>query len=306
MGALVASIACVTRMAHGDPASDLVSEAEKLAKAQDYDRAAAKFRAAYRLDPRPEYLCNVGVSYQRAKALPHAQIYLGECLVRGNGLDAAFITLVRNALTAVEDKLRSQDFTPLEVAVTPQNAIISIGDFDADETFVGSRVIWLPFGKHTITASAEGYTSATYEIDAHAHERRPLRFDLVKLEVHEPPKPPPSPPPVQTQPIVPPPPSTTLPIVTSAITVAVAAVGAGFWINAYSVMDGAKTAMQRDQYNAATHKAFDREHTAWELEAAAAAGAAVSAFLWYRSTRPPAIEIVPASNGVAVSWSGAW
>jgi hypothetical protein len=301
MGALAASIALwVARTAHGDPASDLASEAERLAKAQDYDQAAAKFRAAYRLDPRAEYLCNVGVSYQRAKALPHAQIYLGECLVRGNGLDAAFITLVRDALTTVEDKLRGQDFTPVEVAVTPQNAIISIGDFDADETFVGSRVIWLPFGKHTITASAESYTSTTHEIDASGHDRRQLRFDLVKLVVHEPPKPP------SPQTIVHPPPSKTLPIVTSAITVAVAAVGVGFWIDAYSVMDGAKLPMPYDQYKATTHKAFEREHTAWALEAAAAAGAVASALLWYRATRPPAIEILPASNGVAVAWSGAW
>src|SRR6185503_15948542 len=110
---------------------------------------------------------------------------LGECLLRGQALDGKFIGLVRTTLGTVEDTVRREDYAPIDLVVA-NGVTITISGFDADEVFAGSRVIWLPFGKQTITAAAEGYESETREIDVQTRGQRQVRFELKKKKVAEP------------------------------------------------------------------------------------------------------------------------
>jgi tetratricopeptide (TPR) repeat protein len=147
-----------------DRAAALADEADARARAGDYVGAAALFRQAHAIEPRPEYQCNVGIAYYKAKELPRAQLYLGVCLTRGSHLPEAFFAQVRAALAAVEDRLRKGDFTPVDVVVAPASAEVSVSSFAAGETFVGARTLWLPFGAHTLEARAEGYVTGTVEL----------------------------------------------------------------------------------------------------------------------------------------------
>lgn len=147
-----------------DRAAALADEADARARAGDYVGAAALFRQAHAIEPRPEYQCNVGIAYYKAKELPRAQLYLGVCLTRGSHLPEAFVAQVRAALAAVEDRLRKGDFTPVDVVVAPASAEVSVSSFAAGETFVGARTLWLPFGAHTLEARAEGYVTGTVEL----------------------------------------------------------------------------------------------------------------------------------------------
>src|SRR4051812_5149464 len=90
---------------NGPAAIAAAKQAEHLASAGKYDDAASKFQEAFSLDARAEYLCNIGVAYQRAQRLPKAQIYLAECLRRGGSFDATFVDAIRKGLEVVEAKL---------------------------------------------------------------------------------------------------------------------------------------------------------------------------------------------------------
>ena len=298
---LVAAIAVIasTARASADNAGQAAAAAkaaEATAAEHHYAEAAAKFREAYRLDPRPEYFCNVGVAYQRAKQWPRAQLYLGECLVRGS-VDPAFAARVRTALAAVEQRLRDGDYTPVDVKIEPPTATISIGDFANDEAFVGSRVIWLPYGEHEITVRADGYAPHTETITARGHDQVELHFELVK----------------RAEPVVAPirvveqPRSFALPIAVSGAAVAFGALGLGFWLDARSVMNGAgSTTITIDQYNAIVARSKDRKYVAWAAGGVGGAAAIAAALLWARVLRAPAVEVAPTPGGAAVSWGGVW
>jgi tetratricopeptide (TPR) repeat protein len=291
--------------AYADPANEAsakAKEAEALAKARKYEEAAVKFREAHRLDPRPEYQCNVGVAYQRAKRWPKAQIYLGECLLRGQAFDAKFISLLRTTLGTVEDTLRKEDYAPIDIVVDTGVAI-TIGGFDPDEIFVGSRVIWLPFGAHTITASAEGYDPQTREIDVQTRSQRQVRFELKKSKEM-----------TSTMPAVPVPavPAAAPPSKVPAIVVTGVAVGLGVgalatFVKARSVMKGAGSMeIDMNEYDEIIDDARRWQHISWGLAGAAGIGAIVSGYLWYRSTRSPSLEVTPATGGATVSVSGSF
>jgi hypothetical protein len=292
-------VALATPAYADDPtAATVAKEAETLAKAQKYEDAAVKFREAHRLDPRPEYLCNVGVAYQRAKRWPKAQIYLGECLLRGQALDGKFIGLVRTTLGTVEDTLRNEDFAPIEVIV-PNGATLTISGYDADEVFVGSRVVWLPFGKQTITVAAEGYEPEARDIDVQTRSQRQVKFELKKIAAPTPI----GPTPITTTET----PSKVPAIVASGVTVGLGVGALATWLKARSRMKGAGSReIDMTKYDEIVDDARRWQHISWGLAGAAGVGAVVSGYLWYRATRAPTFEVTPSAGGVAVSLSGTW
>src|SRR5688500_4665223 len=101
---VLCALVAVARVASADddPALTAARAAEQLGKAGNFVGAAAKFREAYKLDPRPQFLCNVGVAYFNAKDHPRAQLYLGECLQRANALDATLVKRLRTLVTSAE------------------------------------------------------------------------------------------------------------------------------------------------------------------------------------------------------------
>jgi hypothetical protein len=282
-----------------------VAEAEQLVTAGKYVDAAAKFRAAHALDPRPEYLCNVGVAYHRARELTRAHIYLSDCLVRGTTLDPKFVALVRDAVAAVEEKLRAGEFTPVDIVVSPPSAAIQIRGFDAEEKLVGARVVWLSFGNHVITASADGYASETRSIEAITRSQREVRFDLRRAAQPEQPASPREPPsPRRDQPARSKLPAT----VATAATGAVALVALGAFVMARTTMaDAGSTTITYPEYLAIVDRAETYKHVSWAVTGLAGAGALVSGYLWYRAMQQPvSVEVAPTTTGASVQLRVTW
>lgn len=291
-------VVALATSATADDASDAkatAAEAENLATAGKYDEAASKYRSAHALDPRPEYLCNVGVVYQRAKRLDKAQLYLGECLVRGTMLDPKYIDLVRKTLGAVEAKLRVSNYTPVDIVVEPSGATLQIAGFDRDEKLVGSRVLWLAFGKHKITASADGYRAATQEIEASSPDRQQVRIELEKIMIRP-----------QTiiveKPVVEVQPSRA-PAIATSIATGVLGIGAVLaWVSARGyASDAGSSTITKDRYDDLVDSARGWQKASWGLGGLAIVGAGVSGYLWYRSTRTKTVEVAPTEGGATVS-----
>jgi hypothetical protein len=293
------------RTARADAATDaaaLAKEATELATASEYAQAAIKFRAAYAIDARAEYLCNVGVAYQRAKDLPRASLYLNECLVRGTTLDPTFVGLVKKALSVAEDTMRAGEFAPLSITLAPESAAIALSGWDTDEKFIGSRIIWVPFGEQTLTVTDDGYTTATKPIDVHARIRQDMHIELSK------------PAPVVVVTRAPPPPvmhhpSKLLPIVASVVTVGLGATAVVFYASARSrIKDAGATDITRDQYSDIIDDARGKQHASWIFAGAAGAGAIVSGYLWYRYAKTPTTMEVTAlpDGGAAFGVAGSW
>jgi hypothetical protein len=281
------------------------SAAEQLAASQKYEDAAVGFRAAYRLDPQPAYLCNVGVAYHRAKLLPQAMIYLSDCLRLGRTLDPTIVGLARRVLADAQRTLGAVDFAPVTIDVKPEGTSIAISTFDPDETFVGSHVVWLPFGKHTVSATAAGYEPALVAFEVKTRTERELRVELQRVA------------PVATSPVVVTPKAprrlvTTTrskipPIVATAMTLAVAGAALGIYGHASGIVDSAAAAtIDRDEYDRRIDRAHTWQHASWALAGVAGAGAIVSGILWVRSMGTTTIDVAPTAEGGAVTLSGSW
>lgn len=286
--------------AENDPVAGIeaAKRAEDLVKAGRHVEGATMFRSAYRLDPRPEYLCNIGVAYHRAKVLPKAQIYLAECLRRGKSMDASFLDLVRKSLDATEATLKSGDFTPLDIVVTPDTASLTVVDvLDRDETLVGSQLLWVPFGKVTIVVTATGLEPQRREVEALTHTTRQVVFELV------PPKPV-EPTPIATRSEHR---SRTPALVATLATAAVGVSALGAYIHARGIMsDAASTEITRSEYGAVVDRAHTWQHASWVMGGVSALGAGVSAWLWLRSGTKTTIEVSTQNQATAFVLSGVW
>jgi hypothetical protein len=186
---LIGTILVAVTSARADPqaANRAAAEADALARAKDFRGAAAKFREAYAADPRPDFMCNVGVAYHKAQELPRAQLFLSRCLERGSALDGKFIDVVRATLARLEATLKAGNYTPVDVVVEPRFATVSIDAFAPDETFDGGRTLWLAFASYRVTVRADGYRPQTIEVTAKDRAILAVRVTLER-EVVEPPR----------------------------------------------------------------------------------------------------------------------
>lgn len=300
-------------------AEDRVREATDRAKAGDFVGAAAKFREAYALQPKPEYMCNVGVAYHKAAdELPRAQRYLSECVQLGkNTLDKAFLAAVSAELDKVEARLAKEKFTPISVQVVPPTTTVSA--FGPDETFVGSRVIWLPWGTHAIKFTAEGYGEKSTEVTAEGHavikvvemlEKKPIDVGSGSdagsgsatgagsgsASVEK-----------TTTRIVYDKPRSKIPaIAATAVTVAATVIAAVAIRSADRHADLARRAIEESTF-VRDRDIADRQNRLLVVSGGVAViAAAASGFLWFRAMSKPSarVEIVPADGGASVSVSG--
>lgn len=305
IGVVIASTAIAVAQP-GDP----LAEAEARAKQNDFIGAAAQFKLAYARDPRPELICNVGVAYYKAKELARAQLFLSRCLERGSALDAKFVDNVRVVLGSVEASLRQGDFTPIDIVVTPPGTTVGLEAYGSDEAFVGSRLVWVPFGKHRLVAHGEGYADHTVEIDAKAREVVHVKIEMQRpVTTAEPPPPKPT---VETPP---PPPRPTkqakrslvAPIAASAVTVAAATFVVIAFTRAHDAADVAQFAVSPTIYQDDVDRA-NRWNTLMGAGAAVALiGAGASGYLWFRATHTASpVEVEPTSGGVAFRVSARW
>ena len=304
---LAIALLLVGEAAHADPktADRLADDAAALAKLGEFDRAAAKFREAYRADPRPDLMCNVGVVYYRARDLPRAQRYLEQCVQLGASIDKAYLATVVQALASVDAALRAGDFTPVSFLIEPNQAsLTAIGGAPFDEPILGSRVVWFPYGAYTIVVHAEGFVDRSIAIEARTREPMTRPVTLVRapdIVVQRQP-----PPHRDAPPPLPPSPSYTKPIIATAVagvTAAASLVSYGLARRRASDANRASDAMLEPDYDDARRAAHAWQVVSIATLAVAAISGAAATYLWVDATRHVDIEPT-AGGGATVTFGG--
>jgi hypothetical protein len=299
-----------------DPAAADRAAAEAAALFRDgkFAAAAGKFREAWQADKvRPELFCNIGISFYKARDLVRAHLLLGQCLEQA-ALEPKFVDAARSALASVEAALRSAGHTPVRIAVEPVASAVAITELDPDGSFLGSRVVWLPFGRFHIAAHAEGYTDAAEEVTTASQEPKTVTITLERV-----PGPPPGPGPVdhgqgpgpgpgridQPGPEVPASPPSRLPAYAATGVTAVAlGVAVVAYVKAHSRADLGATALDAETLQADRDAVSSWNTTMGVAGAVAIASAAASGYLWYRALHGVQVEVHPAPGGGGVSLSG--
>lgn len=304
---LVVILALAARPAAADDAATArqrADEADALAKAGDFVGAASAYKAAHALDPRAEYQCNVGVAYWKARDLPRAQLFLNVCLSRGSHLPATFLESVRLVLATVEDRLREGEFAPVDVVVRPDAAEVRVAGWAADDVFVGSRIVWLPFGEHALEVRAPGHVAATRTVTVAARDHVEVRIDLEPAPV----APPPAivtPPATREIVVVTPPPSRTPALIGSGITVVALVADVLLYRRARDSAARAGALPPGPDYDNTADVAEARRNQLYAMYGVTAAAAGVSAWLWWRARpRGPQVSVGATGEGAAVSLSG--
>jgi hypothetical protein len=286
--------------ADAEEAKRLGEVAANHAKAKRYSEAARSYRAAFRAQPLPEYLCNVGVAYFKDGDLPRAQRYLGECLVTGASLDGSFLARVRKVLDEVETKLAGGAYAAIDVAVEPPSTTITLAGDVYDEPFVGSRRIWVPRGTHQISLHAEGHVDETLDVDATkaaVRVRKALRVETLATVAPPPPTP-------ALKPIAETRPrarrSKAVPVTVTILT-GVTALGAlGLYAYARRVANDAEQAPDQATYDDRVDTARTFQHASWITAGVAGIGAVASVYLWMRASGDDrSVAVVPSHAGAA-------
>jgi hypothetical protein len=185
-GLLVAARAAVAEpaptpvVAPADSAAAAMSKARaagERAQRGDYAGAVRLFKEANALDARPEYACNVGIAYYKARDLPRAHVFLEDCLAAGGDLPVDFQDAVRRVFATVEERLEAGDFAPVELRISPPHARIVVSSFANDEPIASGRRVWLRVGQHLVLATALGHETRQIAVDL--FNRDPRRIDMV-------------------------------------------------------------------------------------------------------------------------------
>ena len=306
MGALSAT----SSRGFADPATadKLAGEAEVLAKAGKFAEAAERFRDAWRNDPlRPTLLCNIGIAYYKAKDLVRAHLLLGQCLEQSS-LDPKIGDGVRKARASAESVLRAGGHTPVRVVSDPSATSISILELGSDEAFVGSRVVWLPFGTYHVRAHAEGRVDQTLTVTPSGPEAMALTITLDRVkqapEAMTPPvvaKHPLEPTPAPPAPPAPSRPGLALPITASVVTAAALGLAIVARAEAGSTADRAATALDPATFDG-DKSATERWNTAFVVGTGVAViGAVASVMLWHHAVAAPSIEV--SATGLSVGYT---
>lgn len=307
----LAFLALLARPAAADEtavtAKQRADEADALAKSGDFLGAAAAYKAAHALDPRAEYQCNVGVAYWKARDLPRAQLFLNVCLSRGSHLPATFVESVRLVLATVEDRLREGEFAPVDVVVRPAAAEVRIAGWAEDDVFVGSRLVWLPYGEHVLEIRAPGYLATTRPLSIAARDGVDVRIDLEPVPVAAP-APPPT---IVTAPgtreivVVQPPPSRTPALIASGVVAAALVTDVYLYGRARDTADRAGMLPPGLEYDNAVDIAEARRNQLYAMYAVTVASAGVTAWLWWRAwPRGPQLGVGASGETTAVTLSG--
>lgn len=281
-----------------DPTKPDTAEAEAtaLANAGDFRAAAAKFAEAFKADPsRAELFCNIGISYYKARDLPRAHLLLGRCLER-SAMDPAFVETVRGALASVEAALRAGGHATVTLNAQPSATSVAIVEFGLDEAFVGTRVVWLPFGTYHFRGHAEGLRDVTVEVVIATPEHQTVTLAMQRDPIK--PKPP-----LQTKRASP---RSKIPAIATSGATAVALVAAAIGVReAHASADLAAAALDRAAYDADAH-AVTKWNTVFAIGGSLAiVGAGVTGLLWYRALAAPTrVEVTPGRGGVSLSVVG--
>lgn len=290
----IAIVAAPLRVVADPAAADAAAaEAEALAQDGKFAEAAAKFREAYKADPRPDLYCNIGISTYKAQQLAQAHLLLAQCLDRA-ALDPQFVETARAVLAQIETAMRAGDFCPVDFRLDPRASSVTIEGFGSEEAFVGSRVVWLPFGTHRVTVRAGGRDDSVVEVVTTSREPKVETIKLAHPIIK----------PIERVPTIRLEQRSKIPaIATSAVTgVALIFLGVSF-TKGRSSADRAVTAFDQLTFDA-DRKSVEKWNTRLVISSIVAVlGAGASSFLWFRALTPAQVE-VRGEGGATVSFGG--
>ena len=297
-----------TARADTEKAKQLVTEAEALVAAGDMLGAAAKYRAAYKEEPLPEHICNVGVAYHKAADLPRSHRYLNQCVAMGSSLDPSYRETLRKVVDGIEAKLAAGNFTPIDLALRPASTLVTFeGGKPYDEEIAGGGRIWVPYGTYRLIARAGGYADKTVDVTASSHAALPLAITLetAPVEVTTPTVAPPVAPPIDRPTVVEVRRSKVPAIVATGASAALAITGLVFYVQARgSIADAEATDITIDRYRELHDDAHAKQRIALITGGLAVGAAVVSGVLWVRALRSPArVEVTSTGTGVAIRGS---
>jgi hypothetical protein len=138
-----------------------VAKAQKLAKKKQYVEAVQLLEQVDREHPAALHDCNLSLAYLRAGALTRAQLLWDVSALRNADRPDWCTGDLANQLSTA---LRAGGFVPLTITIVPPDATIEVGGV----TIRGVHVVWLPPGKSTIAAHADGYVDYTDDVDVAA------------------------------------------------------------------------------------------------------------------------------------------
>ncbi len=184
-------------------ADELVREGMELGRAGKLDQAIAAFKRAEAIYPRAVNDCNIGLAYARQNRWAQAHFFLVRCRERWSReetrpMDAWVDQRIKKSLAALKDG----DYAPVDIRVTPVDAVVRVSAFAPDETFVGGRIVWLPHGSATVAASREGYQPKEIALAVSGRARQTASIDLSPIPVERPTREPDAPPPDVSKPSV--------------------------------------------------------------------------------------------------------
>ncbi|HEY4057813.1 MAG TPA: hypothetical protein VGM39_14465 [Kofleriaceae bacterium] len=183
-----AGLACVLAIASTAVADtpktaiQLRTEGELHAKRGEYAEAITSFKAADRVEPQAIYACMIGLTYMRRNLLAQAELFLGRCHTRARNetLPAWVATTDKQLLQAISDA----KLAPVAFSVAPANAsaTVKLSGFADDETF-DPRVLHLPDGTYTATASSPLGPDQVSTFELEGPELRQVQFSFEKPSV---------------------------------------------------------------------------------------------------------------------------
>jgi hypothetical protein len=197
---------------------------------------------------------------------------------------------VRGVLANAEGLLKQGDFTPVDIVVDPEGTEVGIPTFVADASFVGSHLVWLPFGKHDLVFRAGDYIEQTLSITTENRDTMPIHIKLVKRPTK--------------QTVVKREPRSKIPAIAASAVTVVCILWAGFsYTAAHDRAEIAAKALDMTIYD--KDKDFiDGKNTQMAVAGGLAIlGAAASGYLWFRALEPTTkVEVTTTPTSAAVSF----
>lgn len=165
--------------------------AKKAYVKQAYDDAVAAFELAYKADPRPKFLFNIGRCYEKKGDLPKAMEWVSRYRdLAGKDDDRS---QADDLLALLEVKLRT-DRSVVSITTTPVEAVIRLrGDADNEDGLAPFRR-WMAFGVYELEVSKAGYDTMSRTVAVKAGT--PVTIDVELQKTPEPKPQPPAPAPV--------------------------------------------------------------------------------------------------------------
>lgn len=142
-----------------------LARAQQLARKKRFRDAAAILEPLVQEQPAALHDCNLALAYLRGGELTGAQLAWDLSRLRGPAApDWCAGDLARDLAKA----LRAGHYVPVTLAVSPAGTIVTVDTYTVRDL----GLIWLPPGRHTFTAQADGVPAATSTVDVAAPAAR--------------------------------------------------------------------------------------------------------------------------------------